>query len=246
MRRQVPDLAAFHHHHAVRAGGHHQGADAKLLAQGLRLFAQHIKVANGTEGGGELPLVGLQQVGTCVGAERLEFGVHHNFGSGLLAGRKQTGGRRQSALVVVAQHQRHRIRQMRRQLSRQGLGRLRRQGRFKVAAQQLLLAADHPDFLDGGPLVHLHEVAIDARCLQNAPQRSPRRIAANATEQCALRPKADQVQGDVGGAARTILHPLHRHHRHRRLRRNAPSVSVPIAVQHEVPHHQHMEVFQGG
>ena len=64
-------------------------------------------------------------------------------------------------------------------------------------------------------------------------------VVAGHAEQAGVGAQGRRIARHVGGAAQALLAAFDAHHRHRRFRRDARDVAEPVAVEHDVAHHQH-------
>ena len=115
---------------------------------------------------------------------------------------------------------------------------------FKVEADQLLIARQHPQLGDSRVSRDGDEVALHIDVGQRLAQRAGGVINPGQSHQARGCPQRGNVHRYVCRAARTFFDIFHLHHRHRGFRGNTTGGAVPVAVQHHITHHQHSCTFK--
>ena len=100
------------------------------------------------------------------------------------------------------------------------------------------MAAHHAQLDDGRLVLNALEMRFNAGGCEAVDQALTRLVLAGHADQPGRRAQCSDVQRNVGCATGAILDLLDLDHRHRRLRRNPRRAAMPIAIEHDVTHHQ--------
>ena len=222
------------------APGQGDGVDAARPSQ-CRTQLPELRVARPTTDGlAELAKVRLEQVGSPVFGETLELGIDDRAD----ALRRGEDALRtiDCPLVIVLDDQGvlagHMTCDALGDFDGGGLG----QRRLEVHPRDLLAHAHHP-FLEGGsPTVDGYQVGLDAGGVEQIGYRGSVRVVTDGSDQGAAGTQRDHVQGDVGSAAQAVLRAIDLHDRHRRFRGNALRSAEEIAIEHDVPDDEDVDI----
>ena len=121
-----------------------------------------------------------------------------------------------------------------------------REAVLEIQPQQLLVAAQHPQFGDRRLAGLPDQLARRAQPMQPGFQHRRGLVGAGHGEHPNPTTKRGDVDRHVGRAARTFLHLLDLDHRHGRFRRNPRAGTIPIAIQHHIAGDQHPSLFERG
>ncbi len=151
----------------------------------------------------------------------------------------------QRALAVVGQHQHLDPGQQALHLGKQrcwvGIERF-----LEIHAQQLLMAAHHPQLDDGRLMLDALEIGLHTRSRQAVGQTLPRLVLTGHPHQRNRPAQRRNVQRDVRRTTGTVLDLLDLDHRHRCLGRNPRRAAMPVTVEHHITHHQNGGLVETG
>ena len=152
--------------HAISTAGHYQRLKIVFAAQCLGFCHQLRLVSPWTNGCLKFLGVGFQQARSGIAAQRLVFRIDNNGYPLRLRECHQCRRILQCAFVVVLQDNHSGVSQILRQFCcDRDLGLLhsgRRQRRFEIRSQQLLLLTHHPQFDNGRPVFEHDEITCNA------------------------------------------------------------------------------------
>ncbi|MDT4837166.1 hypothetical protein FQZ97_708900 [compost metagenome] len=151
----------------------------------------------------------------------------------------------QCAFAVVGKHQHLGLGQQALDFGGEGFG-VGVEGFLEVHAQQLLVPAHDPQLDDGRLLVQALEVHVDACSVEAVGEAVSRLVYTGDAHQHGRRTQGGDVQRDVGRAAGTVLDLIDLDHGHRRLGGNPRGAAMPVAVEHDVAHHQNGGLIESG
>src|SRR5712692_805866 len=117
---------------------------------------------------------------------------------------------------------------------------------FEVYAQHLLLPSNYAELDSGGDRAVPVQARLDPGLLQKLRELAARLVVANYREQGDIRPERSGVGGNIGRPAGSFLCEIRLDfdNLHGRLVRNAPHLAEPVAVEHDVAHHENLRLAQ--
>ncbi|MNZ61179.1 hypothetical protein D3C78_792680 [compost metagenome] len=227
------------------ATGHQQRTQLQLGEQLEALGNQLGLIRAATDHRLELSQVGSDQAGTAIDGKILALGIGQHRDVARPRGLDQCLVVLQRTLAVIGEDQHPDLVQQLRHVGEQGIG-IGGERLLEVQAQQLLVAAHHPQLDDGRLAGDALEVCVDPCGMQALGQAVGRLVLPGDADQPGRCAEGGDVQRDVGRATRAILDLLDLDHRHRRFRRDAVGRAMPVAVEHDITDHQHGGLIETG
>ncbi len=205
--------------HAVLATGHQQRTEVQLLHE-LRALGNQLMLVEATaDDGFEFTEVGRDQAGSAIDREilALRIGKHRNTSPTRRLNQRLMVFQRPLAVIGKHQHLDAVEQAIHFNSQRQGVG---GKGLLEINAQQLLVTAHDPQLDDGRLVRNTLEQRPDPYALEAVDQAVGGLIITGNAHQGRRGAQRGNVEGNVGGAARTVFDLLDLDHRHRRLRGN--------------------------
>jgi hypothetical protein len=234
-----------HQGHAVLTLGHQQSLQRKAAAQAFGAFHQQSGVsADPADHGFELSQVRRNGGGAGVAAEIRALGIHENRSAPRPCAANELLRRSERALAVVGKHHGAGLIQGSVEL-RQGFRPcVQGAGLLDIQPDELLVAADDAHLGDGRHVPEPRRAKIDPDVAKHLGQQIRRFIVSGHPDQNRPGSQRCDVEGDIGGASGSLLHPADVDHRNGGFGRDTLGVTMPVAVQHDVADNQNAGVTE--
>ena len=117
---------------------------------------------------------------------------------------------------------------------------------FKIQPEQLLIAAQHPQFGNGRLAGLAEQFAQHAQSVQFGFQNIRRLIRASDAQHPDVTAQGRNVDCDISRAAGSLFNLFNFNNRNRRFRRHPERRAVPVAIQHDVADDEDAGLFKTG
>ena len=232
--------------HPLFAAGDQQGLQVQIPDQLLALGDQILFILDLPRHSFELAEIGRQQGSATVMTEIGTLGIHQDRDTGLPGQGNQSRAITQGPFGVIGENQSTAMDQLVFHPVGEGRRVLVMEGFLEIQAQQLLLAADHPQLGNRRQAVDFLKVTTHFRRTKPLFQNRSGLIITGNSHQLGTGAQRSHIEGHIGGPAGPVFQLGYPHNRYRRFRRNTPGRAVPVTIEHDIASHKNAGLGKSG